>query len=113
MAEIRVNVSFIQAADVIIKINKTIRSQNIKLCEIGYKNNPDDIDEEYINPDLSNLLNVLAALIKTHSKSKPNPKAKNVKIIQECVKKKKQYTILRILYWNKYIDAPQQANPAN
>ena len=85
----KINMFFIQAIDATIKVNKIVRSQNVKLCGIGHENNLDDIDEKYINPDLSNLLNMLAVLMKTCSKLKPNPKAKNVKIVQEHVKKKK------------------------
>ena len=52
-------------------------------------------------------------LIKTHNKLKLNLKIKNMKIVQECVEKKKQYVVSRILYQDEYINAPQQANPAN
>ena len=72
-----------------IKVNETVQSQNIKLCEIDYENDSDDINKKYINLDLSNLLNVLAALMKTHNKLKLNLKAKNAKIVQECVEKEK------------------------
>ena len=73
----------------VIKANKTLQSQNVELCEISHENNLDDINKKYINPDLFNLLNVLAALIKIYSKSKLNLKAKNAKIIQKHVEKKK------------------------
>ena len=73
----------------VIKANKTLQSQNVELCEISHENNLDDINKKYINPDLFNLLNVLAALIKIYSKSKLNLKAKNVKIVQKYVKKEK------------------------
>ena len=73
--------SIIQAANAAIKVNKTVRNQNIKLCEIGHKNDPDDTNKKYINPDLFNLLNMLAVLMETHNKSKLNPKAKNAKVV--------------------------------
>ena len=53
---------------------------------------------------------MLIVLMKTYNKLKLNLKIKNVKIIQEHMKKKKQYIMLRILYQGEYIDAPQQAN---
>ena len=81
--------SFIQAADTAIKVNETIQSQNIELYRIGHKNDLNNINKKYINPDLFNLLNMLAALMKTCNKLKLNPKAKNAKIIQECVEKEK------------------------
>ena len=109
----KVNMSFIQAADVIIKINEIVRNQNIELCEINHKNNLNDTDKKYINPDLFNLLNILIVLMEIYSKLKLNLKTKNAKIVQEHVKKKKQYAISRILYQGKYIDASQQANPAD
>ena len=56
---------------------------------------------------------MLAVLMKMHNKLKSNSKTKNVKVIQEHVKKKKQYIILRILHQDEYIDALQQANLAN
>ena len=113
MTYMRMNMSFIQAADAVIKINETIQSQNIKLCEIGHENNLDDINKKYINPDLFNLLDMLAVLMKTRSKLKLNPKAKNAKIVQRCVEKEKQYTMPRILHWNEYIDASRQVNLAD
>ena len=89
MAQARANVSFVQAADAAIEANETVRSQNVELCGIGHENDPDDTDKEYIDPDSSNLLDVLAALMETRSKSKPNPKAKNAKVVQGHVEKKK------------------------
>ena len=83
------------------------------MCEISHENNLNDINEKYINPDLSNLLNVLATLMKTCNKLKLNLKIKNAKIVQGYMKKKKWYVMPRILYWDKYIDAPRQANLAN
>ena len=73
----------------------------------------DDINKKYINLDLSNLLDILAVLMKMCNKSKLNLKAKNVKIVQKYVKKEKWYTMSRILCQDEYIDAPQQANPAD
>ena len=73
--------SFIQAMNTAIKVNKTIQSQNIKLYKIGHKNDLNDINKKYINLDLFNLLNMLATLMKTCSKSKLNLKTKNMKII--------------------------------
>ena len=88
---------FIQAANTAIKVNEIVQSQNIKLCKINHKNDPNNIDKKYINLDSSNLLDVLAALIKMCNKSKLNSKIKNVKIVQKHVKKEKQYIMLRIL----------------
>ena len=51
--------------------------------------------------------------METRSKLKLNLKIKNAKVIQEYVKKKKQYAISKILYQGKYINAPQQVNPTN
>ena len=65
----------------IIKINKIVQSQNIKLYKINYKNNLNDINKEYINSNSFNLLDVLIVLMKMYSKLKPNLKTKNVKII--------------------------------
>ena len=73
--------SFIQVADMVIKVNKTLWSQNVELCEIGHENNLDDINKKYINPDSFNLLDVLAVLIEMHNKLKLNSKTKNAKII--------------------------------
>ena len=81
--------SFIQAVNMIIKVNEIIWSQNIKLCEIGHKNDLNNIDEKYINSNLFNLLNMLTALMKIYSKLKLNLKTKNTKIIQKYIKKKK------------------------
>ena len=72
-----------------IKVNETIQSQNIKLYEISYENNLDNINKKYINSNLFNLLNILTALMKTCSKSKLNSKTKNIKIVQKHVEKKK------------------------
>ena len=70
-------------------MNEIVRNQNIKLYGRGHENDPDDIDKEYINLDLSNLLNMLAVLMKTHNKSKLNLKTKNMKIVQGHVEKEK------------------------
>ena len=81
--------SFIQIADAAIKANETVQSQNIKLYEIGHENNLNNINKKYINPDLFNLLDMLAMLMETCSKLKLNLKIKNAKIIQKHIKKKK------------------------
>ena len=88
MAQTRANMSFIQAVNAAIKVNEIVQSQNIKLCEIGHENDLNDIDKEYINSNSFNLLNMLTMLMKMHNKSKLNPKAKNVKIVQRHVEKK-------------------------
>ena len=64
-----------------IKTNETVQNQNIKLYKIGHENNLNNINKKYINPDLSNLFNMLIVLMKTHNKLKLNSKIKNVKII--------------------------------
>src|SRR5436190_1128230 len=97
MAQIRANMSFVQVADMAIKVNKIVRSQNIELCGIDHENDSNNINKEYIDLDLFNLLNMLTALMKTRNKSKPNSKAKNVKVVQEHMEKEKQYAVPRIL----------------
>ena len=72
-----------------IKVNETVQSQNIKLCEIDYENDSDDINKKYINPDSSNLLDVLAVLMETRSKLKLNLKIKNAKVVQGHMEKEK------------------------
>ena len=75
------NISFVQITDAVIKVNEIIQSQNVELYKIGYKNNLDNINKKYINLNLFNLLNILAALMETHNKLKLNLKIKNAKII--------------------------------
>src|SRR5690348_14389115 len=104
MAAAKTNIALIYTANAIIKINKTVRSQNIELCDND--NDSDNTDEKYIDPDLCDLLDVLAALIKTRSKQKLNAKNKNQQIVQERIKKKKRYPIPKILRREEYIDAP-------
>ena len=98
MTQIKANMSFVQIVNVVIEMNKTIQSQNVELCGIGHENNLNDINKKYINPDLFNLLDMLAALMETRNKSKLNPKTKNVKVVQKHVEKEKQYAIPRILH---------------
>ena len=89
MTAVRVNVMLIHTADVTIKANDIVCSQNVELCELSYDNDSDNMNEEYINSDLCDSLNVLATLMKTHEKLKINVKDKNKQVMQDYVKKKK------------------------
>ena len=110
MTAVRVNVMLIQTADVTIEVNDTVCSQNVELCELSYDNDSDDMNKEYINLNLCDSLNILAALMKTCEKQKTNSKDKNKQVTQDHVKKKKQYLISRILHREKYLDTSQQVN---
>ena len=110
MTAVRANVTLIQTADAAIEVNDTVHSQNVKLCELSYDNDSDNMNKEYINSDSCDSLNILAALMKTHGKSKMNVKDKNKQVTQSHVEKKKQYPVSRILHREEYLDAPQQVN---
>src|SRR5436190_23531672 len=81
MTVARVNVALVHAADAAIEARETVRSQNIELCDDD--NDCDDTDKEYVDPDSCNLLDVLAALMKTRGKLQLNTKDKNKKVTQE------------------------------
>ena len=48
--------------------------------------------------------------MKTWDKLQSNTKKKNKKIIQKQIKKKKQYSVFKILHQEKYLDTSQQKN---
>ena len=75
------NVALIHVIDAAIKTHETVHNQNIKFCDND--NNSDDVNEKYINFDSCNLLDVLAALMKTQDKLQSNTKNKNKKVTQE------------------------------
>ena len=75
------NIILIHIADAVIKVRKTVHSQNIKLYDND--NDSDNTDKKYINLNSYNLLDVLAALMKTQDKLQSNIKDKNKKVIQE------------------------------
>ena len=87
MTAAQTNVALIHATDAAIKTCETVHSQNIKFCDDD--NNSDDIDKKYVNSDSCNLLDVLAALMKTQDKLQFNVKDKNKKVTQKQIKKKK------------------------
>ena len=89
MTAVRANVMLIQTVNAAIEANDTVHSQNVELCELGYDNDSDNMNEEYINSDLCDSLDVLAALMKTCEKQKTNMKDKNKQVMQDHVKKKK------------------------
>ena len=86
----------IHVVDTAIKARETVCSQNIKLYDND--NNSDDTDEKYVNFNSCNLLDVLAALMKMWDKLQSNMKDKNKKVTQKQIKKKKWYSMSRILY---------------
>ena len=89
MTAVRANVMLVQAADAAIEVNDTVHSQNVKLCELSYDNDSDNMNKEYIDLNLCDSLDVLAALMKTREKLKMNAKDKNKQVMQDHVKKKK------------------------
>ena len=91
MAAARKDPTLVQAADAVLELGGSVQAQNIVLYEIGDEYNNDDTDEEFLDPDNSNELDVLAALMETCGKGKvkANPMNKNQQIIQECVEKEK------------------------
>ena len=96
------NITLIHVTNAAIKARKTVHNQNIKFYDND--NNSDDINKKYVNLNSCNLFNMLAALMKTQDKLQSNVKDKNKKVIQEQIKKKKQYFISRILCQEKYLD---------
>src|SRR5436190_12543639 len=110
MAAARANVALVHAADAAIEARETVRSQNIELCDDD--NDPDDTDEEYVDPDSCNPLDVLAALMETRGKLQSNAKDKNKKVTQGRIEKEKRYPVPRILRRGEYLDAPQQKGSA-
>ena len=90
------NIALIHATNAAIKIHEIVCNQNIKLCDDD--NNSDDTDKKYVNFNSCNLLDVLAALMKTWDKLQSNAKDKNKKVIQKQIEKKKQYSVSRILH---------------
>ena len=63
MTVTQMNVALIHAANAAIEACETVCNQNIKLCDDDNKS--DNTDEKYVNSDSCNLLDVLAALMKT------------------------------------------------
>ena len=95
MTNARTDISLMQIADEIYEKNyeeknlQLISTQNSSICQIDEENNENDTDKKFINSDNCNFLDVLAALMKTHSKAAAKVKDKNKQIIQEHVKKEK------------------------
>ena len=105
MTAAQMNIALVHAADAAIETCETVCSQNIKFCDDD--NDSDDTDEKYVNSDSCNLLDVLAALMKTWDKFQSNTKNKNKKVIQKQIEKKKWYFIFKILHQEKYFDTSQ------
>ena len=80
------NVALIHVTDAAIETCETVCNQNIELCDDD--NNSDDTDEKYVDFNSCNLLNVLAAFMKTWDKFQLNAKNKNKKITQKWIEKK-------------------------
>ena len=59
----RANIILIYIIDAVINADDTVCNQNIKFCDNN--NNFNNIDEKYVNSDSCNLLDILAALMKT------------------------------------------------
>ena len=81
MTVTQTNITLVHAANAAIETHETVCSQNIKLCDDD--NDFNDTDEKYVNFNSCNLLDVLAALMKTQDKLQLNTKNKNKKVIQE------------------------------
>ena len=96
MITAQTNVVLVHVIDAAIETCETVHSQNIKLYNDD--NNFNDTDEKYVDSDSCNLLDVLAALMKTWDKLQSNAKDKNKKVIQKQIEKKKQYSVSRILH---------------
>ena len=75
------NVALIHAANAAIKTCEIVCNQNIKFCNDD--NNFNNTDKKYVNSDSCNLLDVLAALMKTQDKFQFNVKNKNKKVTQK------------------------------
>ena len=110
MANARADISLMQIADKIYEKNyekknlQLILTQNISVCQIDEENDENDTDEEFINSDNCDFLDVLTALMNTCSKAAAKAKDKNKQIIQEHVKKEKQYVTSRAIQSEKYVD---------
>ena len=111
MTNARTDISLMQIADKIYEKNyeeknlQLILMQNISVCQIDKENDENDTDKKFINSDNCNFLNVLTALMNTHSKAAAKVKDKNKQIIQKCVKKEKQYVTSRAIQSEKYVNA--------
>ena len=92
---IQINIALIHVINAAIETHETVCSQNIKFCNDD--NDFDDTNKKYVNSDSCNLLDVLAALMKMWDKLQSNAKDKNKKVIHEWIKKKKWYSVSKIL----------------
>src|SRR5947207_4913381 len=103
MTNARADISLMQIADKIYEENyeeknsQLISMQNISICQIDEENDENDTDKKFINSDNCNFLNVLTALMNIRSKAAAKVKDKNKQIIQEHVKKEKQYVASRAI----------------
>src|SRR5947207_2332740 len=116
MTNARADISLMQVADNIYgenyeeKNSQLISMQNISVCQIDEENDENDTDKKFINSDNCDFLNVLAALMNIHSKAAAKAKNKNKQVIQEHVKKEKQYVTSRAIQSEKYVDTSQRLN---
>src|SRR5205814_9710696 len=119
MTNARADISLMQIADEIYEKNyekknsQLISTQNISVCQIDEENDENDINKKFINSDNCDFLNVLAALMNTRSKAAAKAKDKNKQIIQEHVKKEKQYVASRAIQSGEYVDAPRRLNSSH
>ena len=63
MTVMQTNIALIHATDAVIETCETVHNQNIKFCDDD--NNLNNTDKKYVNLNSCNLLDVLAAFMKT------------------------------------------------
>jgi len=99
-----INVNMISAVDAAIAEFKAVQVQNIVICQPG-ENDLNNTDKKYIDSDTTNNLDILAALAEMCSKKTLIILKKKKQVIQDHVKKQRQYTASRIICCGKYVDA--------
>ena len=74
------------------------------------KNNTEDTDKKFLNLNYCNELNILAVKLNNARKMKQQESVlkKEKQVIEKRIKKKKLYTVSKVLHNENYINAPKR-----
>src|SRR5437667_9740510 len=85
---------------------QTVQMQSHLVCAVSKAYDSDDTDDEKVLSENCDEIDVLTVLIKDSYRYERSLKAldKNKNIMQEYIEKEKQYTVLKILYHEDYVN---------
>ena len=112
MTAAHVDVTLVKKTDIIFD-TEDVNVQLFLICSSKNKNDTEDTDKKFLDLNCCNELDMLVMRLNNAQKIKQQESVlkKEKQVIEERIKKKKLYTVSKVLHNENYINAPKRVKP--